>query len=162
MWKWRKVHGESYVKLFCFQITIKICTFFCVLLPTQNQVDTAAWKVRKKSLREHYYWKNISAEVRTFARFRIHCLSISKGGKNPRSHGFAFHGTAFNVLLLFYCVEIVSRVSFHFTLPYSPWSSGAVERVGKIASGVSLRSLWNAGTYIGMAWSSISGAKCTK
>jgi transposase InsO family protein len=156
--------------------------------------------VTESALRQHYYWSTMSADVRSFVRACIHCLSTVGGGKIPRPYGPSVHGTSPNDLLQFDYIEIGPghkgekyvlmlrddhssyawffpfaetsaenaaialidwcaafgvpqglmsdgpthfrnetlrllakglKTPHHFTLPYSPWSNGAIERLGK-------------------------------
>ena len=154
----------------------------------------------EQSLWAAFHWSTMNADVRTFVRACIHCLSTVGGEKVPRPFGPAVHGTKANDLLQFDYIELgVSqsgykyvlmmrddhsdykwfiptastaaqhaataiidwcssfgvpnglmsdgpthfrnevvrlvckglKVPHHFTLPYCPWSNGAVERLGK-------------------------------
>ena len=152
------------------------------------------------TIQERFFWDTPKFDVHTFLSSCIHCISTTRGHKEPRPYGPALHGLAPNDLLQFdflemapsntdmkyilmirddfsgYCwllplinadsenaadalIEWVStftvpkslmtdggshfrnetvrlltrglRVPHHFTLPYTPWSNGAVERLGR-------------------------------
>ena len=147
-----------------------------------------------------FTWKTLQDDVKTFVNSCIHCLSTTKGIREPRPFGPALHGTAPNDLIQFDYIEmgpsttgmkyiLMMRDDFssyswflpfgnansenaadallewattftipnglmsdggthfrnetvrmltkslpvphHFTLPYTPWSNGGVERLGR-------------------------------
>lgn len=54
-----------------------------------------------KLLNKEYWWSTLSAEVNTFARACIHCVSTTGGSRIPRTFGPAVYGSKPNALLQF-------------------------------------------------------------
>lgn len=157
-------------------------------------------RATKPALRAHFAWSTLSADVKTFVKKFIHCLSTTGGETFPRPFGSTLHGTTPNALVQFdyismgkattgdqyilmirddhsgYCWLFPAatlaaetsadalndwsasfgvpdqimpdgpthfnnetlrllvqqlRSKHHFTLPYTPCSKGAIERLGK-------------------------------
>lgn len=57
-------------------------------------------------IRSKFTWSTVSADVRSFVRAYIHCLSTLGGEKIPRPFGPAVHGTKPNDLLQFDYIDI--------------------------------------------------------
>lgn len=192
---WKHPSGAIWVPDDAADLQLRLCVIAHTSAAGHRGQDATSTALKQK-----FSWRTLSADVKSFTRSCLHCLSTTGGTMVPRPFGPAVHGVKPNDLLQFdylelgagstgqkyvlllrddhsgYCwlfpfgntnaenaahaivdwcasfgvpaglisdgpthfrnetVRLVTkalRTPHHFTLPYCPWSNGAVERLGR-------------------------------
>jgi hypothetical protein len=67
-------------------------------------------QVTLSAIKDHYYWKGMSKDIKVFVGSCFHCIASAPGETTPRPMGEALHASKPNEVIHFDCLYIVPSV----------------------------------------------------